>query len=185
MEELAVLAEMDAKGEELHVPLGLANSAQYAGKTLITDSRVPGRLLGKQAVYEEIGAEPYVVEVISSGYKLEFDVEPPPSFTQNNKSAREDPEFVRAELGRLEELGCIERVQEQPFIVLPLSKVFSGKMRLVVDASRGLNPYCTSHGVKVGWPPFQLLIFSLVLFSSPRCCPSLPSWRTSRTCRGR
>ena len=153
MKRLAVLAEMEAKGEELHVPLGLANNAQYSGKTLVTDSRVPGRLLGKQAVYIEIGAEPYVVEVISSGYKLEFDMEPPASFTQNNKSAREDPAFVRAELGRLEELGCIEKVQQRPYIVLPLSKVFSGKMRLVVDASRGLNPYCTSHGVKVGCPP--------------------------------
>lgn len=78
MEELAVLAEVEAKGEELHVPLAMANHAQYSGKTLVTDSRVPGRLLGKQALYESIGAEPYVIETVASGYKLEFDLEPPP-----------------------------------------------------------------------------------------------------------
>ena len=57
--------------------------------------------------------------------------------------------FVTAELGRLERLGCIRRVETQPAVVLPLSLVFSSKWRLVLDASRGLNPYCTSRGIKL------------------------------------
>ena len=47
------------------------------------------------------------------------------------------------ELTRLEQLGCIQRVDYQPRVVLPLSAVYSKKWRLVVDASRTLNPYCT------------------------------------------
>ena len=49
---------------------------------------------------------------------------------------------MHAELQRLEDLGYIVRELERLTIVLPLSQVFSNKMRLVLDASRGLNPYC-------------------------------------------
>ena len=83
------------------------------------------------------------MNLVKNGYRLEFDAEPPASFTKNNKSALNKKEFVLKELLRLEQLGCIVRVQEQPKVVLPLSAVFSKKWRLVVDASRTLNPYCT------------------------------------------
>ena len=46
---------------------------------------------------------------------------PPDSFTLNNKSVLEDQDFVRAELRRLEDLGCIVREHVQPKVVLPLS----------------------------------------------------------------
>ena len=73
---------------------------------------------------------------------LVFEDSPPPaSFTANNRSALEDQAFVRAELERLEILGCIKRVEEQPLVVLPLSRVFSNKWRLVLDALRRLNPW--------------------------------------------
>ena len=100
-------------------------------------------------MYEEFGAEPYVVETVRSGYKLKLDEEPPPSFCKNNKSALDDSEVVRAELDRLEQLGCVVKVEQRPYVTLPLSSVFSGKKRLVVDASRGLNPFCTARGIKV------------------------------------
>ena len=147
--DYSALAEVRAREGESHVPFSLTNHVLHAGKALVTDSRVPGRLLGKQLLYEHVGAEPYVVETVKSGYKLVFDEEPPPSFCRNNKSALCDSDFVRAELDRLEKLGCIVKVQQRPFITLPLSSVFSGKKRLVVDASRGLNPYCTARGIKV------------------------------------
>ena len=44
-------------------------------------------------------------------------------------------EFGYNELLRLEALGCISRVDVKPYIVLPMSVVFSKKLRLVVDAS--------------------------------------------------
>ena len=56
---------------------------------------------------------------------------------------------MKTELLRLEALGCIVRVKEQPYVVLPLSVVYSRKLRLVVDASRGLNPYLEDRRVKL------------------------------------
>ena len=135
------------EGEE-HVPKLLMNEALGAGDkiniNLATDSRVPGRVLGHHQVYKDIGADPYIVNLVQNGYRLEFDQEPPPSYTRNNKSALQNRDFVLQELKRLEELGCIVPVEEQPKVVLPLSAVYSKKWRLVVDASRTLNPFCTS-----------------------------------------
>ena len=138
-----------ADGEE-HVPVLLANEREDPGNVnLATDTRVPGRILGHQEVYKDIGADPYIVRMISEGYRLEFYKTPPSSFTKNNRSAREKPDFVFEELLRLEKLGCIARVEEKPTIVLPLSCVYSTKWRLVVDASRTLNPFCTKRKIKL------------------------------------
>ena len=78
-----------------------------------------------------------------------FDFIPPPSFERNNASARNDFPFVRAEVARLEALGCIKRVTERPRCVLPLSSVFSKKKRLVVDGSRCLNPYLQHRRIRL------------------------------------
>ena len=67
----------------------------------------------------------------------------------NNRSARERPEFVRAELARLEKLGCIVKVSQRPRVVNPMSVVYSNKWRLVLDGSRGLNPYCTARRTRL------------------------------------
>lgn len=133
------------KGEEhlLHEPLTRQSTV------LSTDARVPGRLQGHEEVYRRLGAEPYIVNLVREGYRLEFDSPPPPSCTPNNKSAKDNIEFVKSELRRLEHIGCIQRVRQQPTLVLPLSLVYSNKWRLVLDASRGLNPYCTARGTKL------------------------------------
>ena len=75
------------------------------------------------------------MRTVREGYRLEFDSTPPTSFLPNNRSAREAPDFVRSELKRLEELGCIEKVAERPRVVNPMSVVMSGKLRLVLDGS--------------------------------------------------
>ena len=67
----------------------------------------------------------------------------------NNRSARERPEFVKAELARLEKLGCIVKVSQRPRVVNPMSVVYSNKWRLVLDGSRGLNPYCTARRTRL------------------------------------
>ena len=67
------------EGEE-HVPKLLMNEALGGDKfnlNLATDSRVPGRVLGHHEVYKEIGADPYIVNLVQNGYRLEFDQEPP------------------------------------------------------------------------------------------------------------
>ena len=60
-----------------------------------------------------------------------------------------DIDFVRSEVLRLEKLGCIERVSTKPHCILPLSSVFSKKKRVVVDASRHLNPYLRHRKVRL------------------------------------
>ena len=147
--DLAPFAVWKVECGEEHIPKLLCNESELGGvnELLATDTRVPGRIKGKQDIYRELGADPYIINLEENGYKLKFDSTPPPSFTRNNKSALLNQEFVLKELLRLEELGCIKRVFKQPKVVLPLSAVYSKKWRLVVDASRTLNPYCTKRKI--------------------------------------
>ena len=39
------------------------------GKSLVTDARVPGRVLGHHVYYEKVGAEPYIVQTVKEGYR--------------------------------------------------------------------------------------------------------------------
>ena len=107
-----------------------------------TNKGVPGRLLGKHHFYTEIGASTYICDTIEFGYKLIFldDTPPPRFFKQNNKSALSRSDVVYAECQRLEQLGCLRRVDFVPHIVNPVSCVYSKKWRCVLDASLGLNP---------------------------------------------
>ena len=130
----------------------LTNDASYVGRRLSTDTRVPGHIHRpefRQFWEDVLQPDEYVMGVIRDGYRLPFYEIPPPGFHPNNKSAREDHTFVLAELRRLESLGCIKRVSKQPYLVLPLSSVFSKKKRLVVDGSRHLNPYLLKRRVRL------------------------------------
>ena len=76
------------------------------------------------------------------GYKFPLVNLPPATIKlKNNNSWLDNVVFTWAELLRLEKLQCIEQVGVRTRVVLPLTAVFSGKMRLVVDASQGLNKY--------------------------------------------
>ena len=138
-----------AEGEEYIPQLLMNEDEESSNVNLATDCRVPGRIKGRHAVYQEVGADPYITRLVEKGYRLEFDDIPPPSYTKNNKSALLKSDFVYKELLRLETLGCIKRVDKQPKVVLPLSAVYSKKWRVVVDASRTLNPYCTKRKIKL------------------------------------
>ena len=88
--DLAVFSVWEAKEGEEHLPRLLINEAVRGEKddiNLATDCRVPGRIRGRHHVYEEIGADPYIINLVKKGYRLEFDEEPLPSFTKNNRSA--------------------------------------------------------------------------------------------------
>ena len=105
-------------------------------KPLSTNVRVPASI-NNPAVFNFwkniLNASDYVLNIVKDGYKFPFKSLPPASFEKNNQSALKRGAFMRSEVNRLEELGVIERVHERPFIVLPLSAVFSGKWRLVVS----------------------------------------------------
>ena len=130
----------------------LINNASYAGRKLTTDIRVPGRI-GNPEFFpfwrDELKASEFVLSTISEGYKFPFSSIPPSSFCANNKSMLTQSDFAFEELLRLEKLGCISRTKEQPYLVLPLSVVFSKKLRLLVDASRHLNPFLADRKVKL------------------------------------
>ena len=132
----------------------IENETFYHGRRLITDTRVPGNINKRQfRDFWESELKPFSSDLLTStireGYRLPLKEIPPESHEGNNKSAREDASFVRAEVFRLESLGCVSRVEEKPHLVLPLSSVFSKKKRVVVDASRALNPYLQDRTVRL------------------------------------
>ena len=140
------------KGDNALVQNLIVNEGNYVGRRLSTNALVPGnphKAEFREFWKEVIKPSSFVLETIENGYQLPFAQVPPASFEQNNKSARDDECFVTSEVLRLEKLGCISRVQTRPYIVLPLSSIFSKKKRVVVDASRALNPYLEHRRVKL------------------------------------
>ena len=60
------------EGEE-HIPRLLAIETQDSGNiNLATDTPVPGRINGHDNFYRSIGADPYIVNLVKVGYRLEF-----------------------------------------------------------------------------------------------------------------
>ena len=70
--------------------------------------------------------------------------------TQNNHSCLLKSDFALDEIHRLEKLQCVKRVSPNDSLVnIPLSVVYSNKWRLVVDASRHLNPFVKKRKVRL------------------------------------
>jgi hypothetical protein len=83
----------------------------------------------------------YVLQIIDYGYELPFLQIPSPDIVKNNKSARENIDFVSAEICKLVDTGILLEVATVPTIVNPLTVAenASGKKRLVLDL-RVVNP---------------------------------------------
>ena len=146
------LADFECDSSDDALVKSLVNEAKYAGKKLTTKSSVPAnihRLEFREFWLNTLKPDEFVRDTIENGYRLPLLVEPPESFEQNNLSARNDMEFVREEVKRLEALNCIVKTAVRPKLVLPLSSVFSKKKRLVVDGSRCLNPYLKKKSVRL------------------------------------
>ena len=142
---LSTLEHLDYTADsEEHLAVFLKNTSDYVGKKLVTNREVPGRLLNSEFAdfYENIVKAPKdMVAVYTSGYEIPFENGPPPQChdTKNNALCVKEPEFCWQELQRLLALGCVREVSEgDSEVILPLSAVFSNKMRYVVDASRHL-----------------------------------------------
>jgi hypothetical protein len=61
----------------------------------------------------------------------------------------EHPDFVDEQLYLFESIGAIQATSVKPHCILPLSVVYSNKWRLVIDASRNINPFLEDHKVKL------------------------------------
>ncbi|VDI20041.1 Hypothetical predicted protein [Mytilus galloprovincialis] len=101
-----------------------------------------GHLKESLSEWKRIGATDFVLDIIANGYKIPFSTIPCMVELQNNKSARDNPEFVKSEIEKLLEKGCITQVSRKPYVVNPLTVAHNrgSKLRLVLDA-RHINPH--------------------------------------------
>ncbi|VDI63463.1 Hypothetical predicted protein [Mytilus galloprovincialis] len=94
-----------------------------------------GKLKKSIHKWRDIDTSMYILSVIEKGYGIPFKVMPDNVILRNNKSARDNGEFVIGEILKLTEKGCISEVNDIPFVVNPLTVAFSRskKPRLVLD----------------------------------------------------
>jgi hypothetical protein len=110
---------------------------------------VKGRLKGSYAFWERIGAPSFILDTISSGYKIPFYHTPPSIILANNKSALRYPAFVSKAISELVYLGSVIECDCPPFVVNPLSVAIqsSGKKRLILDL-RHVNVFVKKSKIK-------------------------------------
>jgi len=121
---------------------------------------VKGRLRKNIHFWESIGASNWVLSVIRTGYKIPFISTPEVSYSNNNRSAIEEREFVSDSIKLLIENGSVEEVSEIPHVVNPLSvaKRPSGKLRLILDL-RYVNRHIFKEKIKFeDWTCFESYI---------------------------
>lgn len=127
-----------------------ANDLISLGKvTPILSSRenfVPGGIHSPDVAQfwrEELNANDWVLETISSGYSMPLTGIPTIYEEENNSSAKKHIEFVRKTLIEWEKIGVVSFVQDTPTCVSPLtvSERSDGKLRLCLDASRHVNKF--------------------------------------------
>jgi hypothetical protein len=94
------------------------------------------------------GASEYVLDVIENGYKIPFLTQPESVCLKNNKSALDNSDFVRSEISKLLDKGCISEVSDRPLVVNPLTvSCKKDKKRLVLDC-RHINPHMCKYKCK-------------------------------------
>ena len=93
------------------------------------------RLKKNISCWKKAGADQYILSVIDNGYKIPFKETPDSFHAKNNKSARDNPDFVTKEIKNLVSKQCVSEVTEKPHIVNPLTVAYNkkGKPRLVLD----------------------------------------------------
>lgn len=96
---------------------------------------VKGNLKRNISFWEEIGASDFIIDVIKNGYKVPFYETPEHSFLNNNRSAKNNADFVRQAIAELLTKGCVVEVPFKPIVVNPLTVSINkqGKKRLVLD----------------------------------------------------
>lgn len=120
---------------------GTIDSGKHLELTGLSVLSPVGKLKQSYSKWEAYTNNAYILDVIYNGYKLPLAETPVTVQLNNNRSARDNPIYVKSEIGRLVEKGIISVVQEQPLIVNPLTVAYgrSGKPRLVLDC-RHINP---------------------------------------------
>ena len=96
---------------------------------------VKGRLKNSIQFWQQIGANPEIIDVLKHGYKLPLIDTPERSFSNNNKSAIDNLEFVENSIAELLLKKCIIETPFMPHVVNPLSvsENNEGEKRLILD----------------------------------------------------
>jgi hypothetical protein len=83
----------------------------------------------------------YITGVIEHGYKLPLTSMPKPEWLKNNRTARENSDFVDKEVSSLLEKGIVIELRHQPIVInaLTVATNAEGKKGLVLDL-RQINP---------------------------------------------
>ncbi|XP_053401280.1 uncharacterized protein LOC128557630 [Mercenaria mercenaria] len=76
-----------------------------------------GRLKKHVSEWKNISDNVYIIGMVPEGYKLPFKEIPPKVNLKNNRSARENPEFVCGEINSLLQKGVISEVNEKAYVV--------------------------------------------------------------------
>ena len=122
---------------------------------------VKGSLRSNLQYWKEIGASDFILDVIENGHKLPFRTIPDKAEFKNNKSAKENAQFVSDSIKELLESKRIVEVPFKPHIVNPLSvSLNKGKHRLISDLLY-VNDHLEKRKVKFeDWKTFQNYISS-------------------------
>ena len=120
----------------------LLSSSNLVNEINSTFKSPVGRLRSHYTEWEKIGSGKTILDVVKVGYKIPFKTDPISIELNNNRSAREESEFVAGEIQKLVERGCVSRISEKPKVVNPLTvaRNRNGKPRLVLDC-RHINPH--------------------------------------------
>ena len=109
---------------------------------------VKSRLRKSLDYWKSFDASPYVLDIISSGYKIPFIEKPPCAKFENNKSALDNFEFVNEALAGLVETGCVLEVPFLLKVISPLSvSTKNNKKRLILDL-RCVNKFIWKERIK-------------------------------------
>ena len=108
-----------------------------------------GRLRSHLEKWKDITDDSYILDIVENGYKIPFRQMPPEVVLKNNKSARDNPDFVESEITVLLNQGVISETSTRPSVVNPLTVAYnrSGKPRLVLDC-RHINQYLHLFNIK-------------------------------------
>jgi hypothetical protein len=100
---------------------------------------------------ETFKEDPYVWSILEKGYKIPVKMKTEEKSTRyrerNNKSARDNMDFVRKEVKRLLDGGQVIKVDKPPKVINPLSVAYkinvdgTEKPRLVIDLLRWVNKF--------------------------------------------
>ena len=117
-----------------------------------TDISVVGSLRAHRSYWTKFQTPPHILNIVNNGYTIPLTKLPPRRWLPNNKTSREEPQFVQREIDDLITKGAVVEVDSPPHVTNPLTvSRKNDKLRLVLDL-RHVNPYVYLKKCKIEGP---------------------------------